>query len=265
MSSVDRAVQERLDFGVQAARDISPFIMEHFQSPDLVVENKEDESPVTVADKGAEERLRDKINEKFPGDGVLGEEFDEVPSQNGFRWILDPIDGTKSFVHGVPLFGTLIGLEQDGETVMGISRFPALDEVCYAAKGGGAWWQIRDKAPRAAKVKDQSSLSESVFTTTTMRRWDQLGRKQVFEHLCANAKLTRGWGDCYGHCLVATGRTQLMIDPAMSVWDAAALLPIVEEAGGHFVSWKGEATSYGGNGLSVVPGLYDEVIKLLAE
>ena len=263
MNISDNAIQARLDFAVAAARDVSPFILSHFQNPDLEVVSKADASPVTVADKGAEERLRDAIAAKFAGDGVLGEEFDEVVGHNGFRWILDPIDGTKSFIHGVPLFGTLIGIEQDGVMVAGVSRFPALDEVCYAAVGGGAWWQVRDEKPRAARVADMSRLEDAVFCTTTMRRWDKLGQKEKFYQLCNRAKLTRGWGDCYGHCLVATGRVQLMIDTAMSLWDAAALLPIVTEAGGIFVDWTGTQTAAGGNGLSVVPGLEDEVMGIL--
>lgn len=258
------AIQQRLDFAVNAARDVSPFILSHFQTADLEVISKDDNTPVTIADRGAEERLRDAIEKAFPGDGVLGEEFDEVKSQNGFRWILDPIDGTKSFIHGVPLFGTLIGIEQDGKIQAGASRFPALDEVCYGALGHGAFFQSRDNAPVPCRVKNVSRLEDAVFCTTTMRRWDRLGKKEVFEHLCETCKLTRGWGDCYGHCLVATGRTQLMIDTGMSLWDAAALLPIICEAGGRFVDWKGNPTADGGNGLSVVPDIADEVLKLLA-
>lgn len=259
------AIQSRLDFAVAAARDVSPFILSHFQNPDLEVVSKADASPVTIADQGAEERLRDAIGAKFPGDGVLGEEFDEVLGSNGFRWILDPIDGTKSFIHGVPLFGTLIGIEQDGKMVAGVSRFPALNEVCYAAVGGGAWWQRGDAKPRAARVQAATRLEEVVFCTTTMRRWERLGHHEKFRTLCARAKLTRGWGDCYGHCLVATGRVGLMIDTAMSLWDAAALLPIVTEAGGVFVDWTGAETAAGGNGLSVVPGLKDEVLAILRD
>ncbi|MEM1063175.1 MAG: inositol monophosphatase family protein, partial [Planctomycetota bacterium] len=229
----------------------------------LEVVSKDDSSPVTEADKGAEIRLRDAIAARFPEDGVLGEEFDEVPSKNGVRWILDPIDGTKSFIHGVPLFGTLIGIEREGVMLAGVSRFPALDEVVYAAVGGGAFWQIRDQAPRPAKIDDRTTIESSVWCTTTMQRWAKLGRRDVFDTLVDRCERSRGWGDCYGHCLVATGRVQLMIDPAMSAWDAAPLLPIVTEAGGRFVDWKGEATIYGGNGLSCVPGIYDEVMALI--
>ena len=262
-NAAQSAIKSRLDFAVQAARDVSPFILSHFQNADLEVISKSDSSPVTVADRGAEERLRDAIEKAFPGDGVLGEEFDEVASRNGFRWILDPIDGTKSFIHGVPLFGTLVGIEQDGAIVAGVSRFPALDEVCYAAVGEGSWFQARGDAPKRARVKDVPRLEEGVFCTTTMRRWEKLGHGEKFRTLCTRAKLTRGWGDCYGHCLVATGRVQVMVDTAMSVWDAAALVPIVTEAGGRFFDWQGEPTATGGNGVSVVPGIADEVLRIL--
>jgi len=258
------AIKSRLDFAVQAARDVSPFILSQFQNADLEVISKDDATPVTVADRGAEERLRDAIEKAFPGDGVLGEEFDEVKSKNGFRWILDPIDGTKSFIHGVPLFGTLIGIEQDGNIVAGVSRFPALDEICYGAVGEGSWFQARNLAPKRNRVKDVTRIEDAVFCTTTMRRWQKLDKKHIFEQLCTRARLTRGWGDCYGHCLVASGRIQLMIDTGMSVWDAAALVPIITEAGGRFVDWKGVTTASGGNGLSVVPGIADEVLRLLA-
>ena len=256
-------IRARLDFAVQAARDVSPFILSHFQNADLEVISKFDATPVTVADRGAEELLRARIGERFPDDGILGEEFGEKPSGNGYRWILDPIDGTKSFVHGVPLFGTLIGLERGEDVVLGVCRFPALDEVVYAARGSGAWWQIRDFDPRRVRVSEVARLSEGLFCTTTISRWERIGRRDAFEKLVDTARLSRGWGDCYGHMLVATGRAEVMVDTAMNPWDAAALLPIVEEAGGHFLDWKGQPTIHGGNGVSVNAAIRNEVLEIL--
>ena len=258
-------LKTRLDFALRAAESVQPFILEHFQNPDLEVERKGDASPVTIADKGAEERIRDLITAEFPGDGVLGEEFPEVKGSNEYRWILDPIDGTKPFIRGVPLFGTLIGMERNGEAVLGVSRFPGLDEVVYAAEGLGAWWKRKREEPRRARVSSVDSLEEALFCTANPRRWDDRGRRATFDELAGRCRLTRTWADCYGHCLVATGRAELMVDPTMSEWDAAALLPILKEAGGHFMTWEGEATIYGGEGVSVNATLRDEVAGLLTE
>ena len=260
-SSTD--LQSRLDFALAVAREASAFILPYYRNPDLEVERKWDSSPVTEADKGAELLIRERLATAFPNDAILGEEFPDKPGTSGFRWIVDPIDGTKSFIHGVPLFGTLIGIEYESTCVIGVVRFPALDEMVYAARGLGAWWQIGDAPPRRAKVSSVTSLSEATFCTTNPARWIAMGRREAFESLLSSVQLARGWGDCYGHMLVATGRAEVMIDPAMNAWDAAALLPIIQEAGGEFVDWTGTPTIYGGNGLSVVPSLKAEVLRRL--
>jgi myo-inositol-1(or 4)-monophosphatase len=166
-------------------------------------------------------------------------------------------------MHGVPLFGTLIGLEHEGRCVLGVCRFPALDEVVYAAEGSGAWWQVRDREPRRAQVTSVTKLSAALFCTTTVTGWDKVGRREAFEQLCRTARLTRGWGDCYGHILVATGRADVMVDPQLNPWDAAALVPILQEAGGAFVDWQGRPSIYSGNGLSVNAGIREEVLAIL--
>jgi histidinol-phosphatase len=256
-------LDQRLEFAVDIARDAGQLILRYYQAQDLSVDVKDDRSPVTVADRGAEELIRSRIQVSFPDDGILGEEFGEQPGSNGYRWILDPVDGTKSFVHGVPLFGTLIGLEFEDRVVLGVCRFPALDEVVYAANGGGAWWQIREQEPRPARVSTIDSLADALFCTTTITRWATVGRQSAFDRLSQTCRLTRGWGDCYGHMLVATGRADVMVDPALNTWDAAALLPIVQEAGGHFVDFDGLPSIHSGNGLSVNAGLKDEVLEVL--
>ncbi len=260
----DTSLQQRLDLARTASLEAGHLILSYFQQDDLAVELKEDESPVTVADKEAEELLRQRIEENFPEDGILGEEFDEKISQNQYRWILDPIDGTKSFVHGVPLFGTLIGLEQNGRLVLGVCRFPALNEVIYAAEGTGCWWQQGENPPIQKTVSQQSSLKDATFCTTTPR-WESYGKQEAYIALLNKTKLARGWGDCYGHILVATGRADLMVDPELSPWDAAALVPILREAGGHFLDWSGKETIYGGNGFSINAALKDEVLTILSE
>jgi len=262
--SEQQELGSRLKFAVDAAREASELILSHFQSVDLRVDLKKDASPVTIADRGAEELLRRKIVDLFPRDGILGEEFGEQPAQNGFRWILDPIDGTKSFVHGVPLFGTLIGIELDGRMAGGVCRMPGLDEVVYAGRGTGCWWQQGDRAPRQARVSQVSEFSQAMFCFTEYEGYLATGRGEVFPRLVESARITRGWGDCYGHILVATGRADVMVDPRMSPWDAAALVPLVIEAGGSFFDWTGEETINGGCGCSTNGLLREQTLKLLA-
>ena len=256
-------LKSRLEFALTVAREASALILSYYCHPDLEVESKGDTSPVTKADKGAELLIRERLATAFSDDAILGEEYPDKPGTTGFRWILDPIDGTKSFIHGVPLFGTLIGVEFESECVVGVVRFPALNEVMYAARGQGAWWQIGDAEPRRARVTSVTSFSEATFCMTSPTRWMRSDTRDAMQEMMNTAQLARGWGDCYGHMLVATGRAEVMIDPAMNPWDAAALLPIVQEAGGHFVDRNGVPTIYNGNGLSVVPGLKDEVLRRL--
>lgn len=256
-------LSSRLAFALEVSREASHLILGFYQAVDLAVERKRDSSPVTEADRQTELLIRDRLNVSFPNDAILGEEFPDKSGSTGFRWILDPIDGTKSFIHGVPLFGTLIGVEFDSQCVIGVARFPALDEVVYASRGGGTWWQIGQKPPRQTFASSVSNLAEATFCMTNPSRWITMGRQDALETLLTSVMLARGWGDCYGHVLVATGRADLMIDPALNAWDAAALLPIVEEAGAHFIDWNGNPTIYGGNGISVVSGLKDTVLRIL--
>ena len=256
-------IEARIEFAIRVSAEAGDLILRYYQAADLAVELKGDKSPVTVADKNAEQLIRDRLAVEFPDDGVLGEEHDDKESRNGFRWILDPIDGTKSFVHGVPLFGTLIGVEKEDEMVIGVCRFPALNELVYAATGYGTWWRRGDAEPKQVQVTSVDKLSDALFCITTITGWSRIGRQDVFEKLVASTRLTRGWGDCYGHILVATGRADVMVDPEMNPWDIAALIPIVQEAGGHFFGWDGETSVNSGNGVSVNAGLKDQVLELL--
>lgn len=256
-------LQSRLDFALRISEEAEAFILQHYQSALLSVEWKGDRSPVTAADRGAEELLRDRIGNEFPDDGILGEEFGESAGKNNCRWILDPVDGTKSFMHGVPLFGTLIALEVDGRSVLGINRFPALKEVVYAAEGLGASWKMSDGTIRPAKVTGVDSLAEALVCMTTFTRWDKLGTQGALEALTSRTRLARGWGDCYGYALVATGRAEIMVDPILNPWDAAPMIPILQEAGGHYIDWTGQPSIYSGQGIAVNAKLKDEVVELL--
>jgi histidinol-phosphatase len=260
---VSHSLQDRLNFAVNAAREAATLILRYYQHADLAVELKGDQSPVTAADRGAEQLLRTLIADAFPQDGILGEEFGEQAGTSGFRWILDPVDGTKSFVHGVPLFGTLIGLERDEQAVLGVCRMPALDEVAYAADGCGAWWQRGHAEPLRARVTQTARLERALFSYTAVELFDQYGRRPAFEAFVRSCHATRAWGDCYGHLLVATGRADVMADPVMNIWDAAPLLPILREAGGTFIDWTGTETIRGGSGISVNARLKDTVMELI--
>ncbi len=258
--------RDELEFAWRAAVEVAGFIREVSESGDLRVQQKGDGSPVTIADRGAEERLRVAIEQRFPADGILGEEYGEKPGTSGRRWILDPIDGTKSFVHGVPLCGTLVALEVDGEAVVGVISMPLLDELVAAARGEGAFWWPRvgdlasaDSRRRAARVSRVSALAEATLCLTSPRHFITSPARTLADQVA----LVRGWGDCYGHLLVATGRADIQLDPAMHVWDNAALQPILEEAGGRFTSWSGEATHLGDSAVTTNGLLHDVVLEHL--
>lgn len=256
-------LSDRLDFALRAAREASTLILRYYQNADLAVDLKGDLSPVTAADRGAEELLRGLIEREFPHDGVLGEEFGERAGSSGYRWILDPVDGTKSFVHGVPLFGTLIGLEQNDRAVLGVCRLPALDEVVYAAEGTGAWWQRGAAQPTKARVTTTNRLADALCSYTAIELFDRQQRRATFDALVSACNATRAWGDCFGHILVATGRADVMVDPIMNIWDGAPLLPILREAGGTYMDWTGTETISGGDGVSVNAALKPAVLEII--
>ncbi|UCD29716.1 MAG: inositol monophosphatase, partial [Planctomycetota bacterium] len=162
----------------------------------------------------------------------------------------DPIDGTKSFIHGVPLYGTLIGVEYEQHCVIGIIVLPALDEYIYAAKGQGTWYVHGSDQPNRARVSSVKNLADGLFCTTSVEDFIQVGRLEAYRELSDKARLTRCWGDCYGYVLVATGRAEVMAEPELSIWDMAALQPILEEAGGTFTDWKGNSTIHNGEGIA---------------
>ena len=257
MESGDVALRRMLDFAVEAAWQAGKITLEYFQT-DTAVERKADASPVTLADRRAEERLRESIQRAFPLHGILGEEYGETPGSSPYRWILDPLDGTRSFVQGVPLYGVMMGLECDGRAVLGVVHFPALGDTVYAAKGEGCYWN-----GRRARVSSVDRLEDAVVLATDIHSLYEQGRGPVFEALQTQTRLQRTWGDCYGHILVATGRAEIMLDPILNIWDCAALLPILEEAGGTFTDWSGTATHTGGNGFSTNGRLFQTVLQLI--
>ena len=200
------------------------------------------------------------ISARFPDHGILGEEFGETNPGARYRWILDPIDGTKSFVQGVPFYGVLIGLERGNEPVVGVCYLPALNELVAAAQGQGC--TLNGRRVHVSSVPD---IADAVLLASDAESFGAYGRATSYDSLRAQAKFTRTWGDCYGHVLVATGRAEVMLDPVMNVWDCAALLPIVQEAGGTFTDWYGTPTIHGGSAVSTNRRLLPEVMRALLQ
>jgi len=218
---------------------------------------KGDGTPVTAADRAAEERLRKLIEREWPDHGILGEEFGETRPEAPIRWILDPIDGTKAFMRGVPLYGVLIGIEVERKPIVGVAHFPALGETVSAARGYGC---VMDR--RSARVSTCDRLDEALMCATNIRSSVDGPFSEAMGRCVRAVKYARGWGDCYGHVLVATGRADIMIDPELNIWDAAPLLPILTEAGGRFTDTSGRETIHGGSGISTNGLLHDEVLEL---
>jgi histidinol-phosphatase len=247
--------REYLDFATDAAFRAGRLVLGYFQTR-VEVDRKEDDSPVTIADRGAEELLRRLIGKRFPHHAVMGEELGSSGGDSSHRWIVDPIDGTQSFIRGIPWFGVLVGLEIEGEMVVGACYLPALDDMITAAKGEGCRWNGRE-----ARVSTVASLDEALVSLTEPGSLD-VEHRAFWEKLKVKAKTIRGYCDCYGHVLVATGRCDVMLDPVMNAWDCGALLPIVEEAGGSFTDWTGNKSIYGGSAVSTNGSLFDEVMAL---
>lgn len=261
---VPTEITERLNFAVDIAREAGEITLRYFRRTDLQVERKADMSPVTVADRSTEELLRKRINECFAGDGIIGEELGEQLGESGYQWVLDPIDGTKSFIHGVPLYTTLVAVLREGEPLVGVIHAPALGETVYAAKGGGcSYVDGTSSRSRPARVSAVATLSESLLLTseiasfTTHRAKDAM---DVYLQLQRTARLARTWGDGYGYLMVATGRAEVMIDPVMNLWDAACLQPIIEEAGGHLTDWNGTPTVHAGDTIATNGHVSKEVL-----
>ena len=257
-------LRQRMDFAVSVSSQAGEIALRWFRNPDLAVETKSDASPVTLADREIESYLVARIRDAFPEDGILGEEHGEAPSRSGSRWIIDPIDGTRSFARGVPLFGTMLALETDGAYLVGVIHMPACGETVYAAKGLGAWWRIEDRAVVPARVSGVRSLDEAHLLCTSPKGFAKHGAEAAFRELLSRAEATRTWGDCYAYALVATGRAEIVVDPAMAIWDAAALIPILQEAGGAYTDWQGRARPDSGNGVGTNGWLHEEVLKILA-
>ncbi len=238
-----RELDGLVEFAVQTAQSAGALTLRHFGR--ARAERKADGTPVTAADREAERFCREAIERRFPAHGILGEEFGAERAGARNRWIVDPIDGTRSFVRGVPLYGVLVAFESEGEPLLGVAHFPALGETLVAARERGCWLDgVR------VCVSERAALAEALVLTSDPRGFPAADRLAGWERLGAAAGMVRTWGDCYGHALVATGRAEAMVDPVLDAWDAAALVPIVSEAGGVFTDWNGRVTHTGGSGIA---------------
>jgi histidinol-phosphatase len=222
------------------------------------VEWKADQSPVTIADREAEALMRTKLLAAFPQDGFLGEEHGEQPGTSGFRWVIDPIDGTRSFVRGIPLWGTLLGLEYRGEQIAGIVVAPAVRETWRALRGDGAF-----RNGRPMRVSTIDRMDQALIFYSGVTWFQQAGHLDAFLALAGETDRQRGFGDFYGFMLVAQGSGELMVDHGVHIWDVVAVKPIVEEAGGRFSDWEGTPSVnrpdvVASNGL-----LHDEALRIL--
>ena len=223
----------RYEVAVVAAQKAGELALRFFAG-ELAVEQKADLSPVTVADREAEQLLRKTLHAAFPDDGFLGEEYGDTPGASGYRWVLDPIDGTRSFVRGIPLWGTLVGLEYRGEQIAGVAEMATLGQTWRALRGDGAY-----RNDRRIHVSQEADLSRALVFYSGLSWFMEAGREGDFLRLVRHTDRQRGFGDFYGFVLVAQGSGELMVEHSVHPWDVVALKPIVEEAGGRYSTWDG--------------------------
>lgn len=252
------AYRAELEFALSLADESRRILRGHFRpgGSGLAVDWKGDNTPVTLADRSVEETLRGRMLKETPGYGIWGEEFGRETGSTGREWVIDPLDGTKAFIHGVPLFGTLIALLDQGTPVLGLIDLPVLGERVWATRGGGAF---RNGQP--CRVSAVSRLEEALLLDGSITTMERLGHGPAWAGLRRRARLHRGWGDCYGHFLVAVGAAEVMADPIVEAWDIAPMAVILPEAGGRCTAFSGgdgiaERSGISSNGL-----LHDEVVE----
>ncbi len=268
----EAALAGRLEVALAATREAGVSTLAWFQNPQLAVQTKADASPVTAADIAAEKILSQRLLTAFPDDAFLGEETGCRPGSSGFEWVVDPIDGTKSFISGVPLYATLVGCRREGVGVLGVIFMPALDELVYATRGGGAWHQRGEAARTPARVSSRTRLEDSLLCSSDFRDFRRRPAEldaaasggQIRLDLEEACGIVRTWGDGYGYLLVATGRADIMADPMLNAWDAAAASVVVTEAGGRFSDWTGLDAIDTGDGLATNGHLHEAALAALA-
>ena len=248
----------RYEAAVEAAQRAGQLALGYFDQT-LQVEWKHDQSPVTVADREAEQLLRQTLGRAFPDDGFLGEEYGDAPGSSGFRWVLDPIDGTRNFVRGIPIWATLVGLEYQGEQIAGVAEAPGMNTTWRALRGDGAY-----RGDRRIRVSDVADLSKAMLFYSSLSWFLKAGRRDVFLDLTLRTDRQRGFGDFYGFVLVAEGAGEVMVEHGVHAWDIVALKPIVEEAGGRLTDWDDGGDVTRPDVIASNGKLHDEILAILA-
>jgi len=251
-------IRELLELATRLAEEAGRVTLRHYGGV-VRHDRKGDGTPVTLADREAEQLIRQRVEARYPEHSILGEEYGQSNEGARVRWILDPVDGTRSFMRGVPLYGVLIGVEVEGESVVGVAHFPPLSETVAAGAGLGCRWN-----GRLCGVSEVDRMEDAVVCTTDVERILASPEGPGWRRLQQRAAFSRTWGDCYGHALVATGRVEAQVDPVMAPWDAGPFLTIVTEAGGRFTTLQNEPTIHGGSGVSTNGRIHDEVLGELA-
>ena len=250
------SIIELKDFCKELSNVSGKVIKDYFRK-EVNIETKGDQSPVTIADKKAEEVMREMIMKHFPKHGIHGEEFGKHNEDASYQWILDPIDGTKSFISGTVTFGTLIALLRDGEPLLGVINQPILDEYLI---GDNLTAELNGEI---TKVRECENISNATLLTTDHLNIEEYQNIERFEKLMKKVKLYRNWGDCYGYYLVATGYADIMIDPIMSPWDSLALIPVIRGAGGTITDYYGGDPVVGNSIIATTGMIHDDVLRIL--
>lgn len=248
------SLAELAEFAVDLAWQAGRRTLAYFQAG-VAAEEKDDGTPVTLADREAERVLREGVRARFPDDSLVGEEYGEDLAAGPRTWVFDPIDGTKGFVHGVPLYSVLVAMVEDGRPKIGIIHLPALGETVYAFEGGGCWWN-----GRRARVSSVDKVADALVLCSDFPDHEQPNSAR---RLYEKARLRRTWGDAYGYAMVATGRAEIMVDPIVAPWDVAALPPILSEAGGRFSTFDGGSDYAAGSAIGSNGLVHDEVLDLV--
>ncbi|MGY6464151.1 histidinol-phosphatase [Corynebacterium sp. UMB8791] len=252
-----------LALALELADAADAITLDRFEASDLKVKSKPDMTPVSDADVAVEEVLRERLAEARPGDSIVGEEFGGETVFEGRQWVIDPIDGTKNFVRGVPVWATLISLLVDGQPVLGVVSAPALARRWYAAQGSGAWRTFNKGSLKRLEVSHVSELADASLAMSSLEGWKARGLQENFIALTERTWRLRGYGDFFGYCLVAEGAVDIAAEPEVSVWDLAALSVLVTEAGGTFSSLNGEPGPHGGDAIATNGLLHDAARKVI--
>ncbi|MCP4424313.1 MAG: histidinol-phosphatase [Chloroflexi bacterium] len=256
---INSSNRDLLQFALDAAWQAGRITLGYFQTG-VRAERKSNNTPVTIADREAEQKIRRLIQEQWPDHGIHGEEYGRSAADSPYTWIIDPIDGTKSFISGVPLYSTLLALMDGDKALLGVIHLPALNETVYAVRGEGCYWN-----GRRAHVSTVAQLENAVALCSEMESLEKYGRLQAWQKIMRATYVQRTWGDGYGYALVATGRAEIMMDPALAPWDAGPLGVIIEEAGGAFTDWQGNSSIHAGEGIATNGALFKQVMALIGD